>query len=133
MTQSGQPVGKQRFCEPSKSQYEEKEYWITEDRIDGEIPKELRGTLLRNGPGLLEVGGHKLPQPFDGDGLVCSFAFNQSKCYFQSRFVRTEAFVKEQEAHRMLYRGAFTVGGIGGGWFNPFDFSLASALLPCAR
>ena len=36
----------------------------------GELPAELSGTLLRNGPGLLEIGGKPLTQPLDGDGMV---------------------------------------------------------------
>ena len=35
-------------------------YWVPQADIEGEIPKELRGTLLRNGPGLLEIYGKKL-------------------------------------------------------------------------
>jgi all-trans-8'-apo-beta-carotenal 15,15'-oxygenase len=38
--------------------------------VEGVVPKELQGTLLRNGPGLFEVGKQKIAQPFDGDGLV---------------------------------------------------------------
>ena len=38
--------------------------------LTGELPKELEGTLLRNGPGLLEIGGKPLTQPLDGDGMV---------------------------------------------------------------
>lgn len=38
--------------------------------LTGELPKELAGTLLRNGPGLLEIGGKPLTQPLDGDGMV---------------------------------------------------------------
>jgi len=33
---------------------------------------------------------------FDGDGMVCSFAFQGGKCYFRNKFVRTEGFVAEQ-------------------------------------
>jgi carotenoid cleavage dioxygenase-like enzyme len=36
----------------------------------GTIPRELSGTLLRNGPGLFEVGGQPISQPLDGDGMV---------------------------------------------------------------
>jgi len=39
-------------------------------RVTGRIPKELRGTLFRNGPGLLEVYGTPLVHPIDGDGMV---------------------------------------------------------------
>lgn len=39
----------------------------------GTIPDDLEGTLLRNGPGLFEIGGIPVSQPFDGDGMViCS-------------------------------------------------------------
>ncbi len=38
--------------------------------VIGELPRELAGTLLRNGPGLLEIGGKPLTQPLDGDGMV---------------------------------------------------------------
>jgi all-trans-8'-apo-beta-carotenal 15,15'-oxygenase len=42
--------------------------------VTGTIPRELRGTLFRNGPGLLEIFGKKLNQFFDGDGVVYSIA-----------------------------------------------------------
>ena len=38
----------------------------------GTIPEDLEGTLLRNGPGLFEIGGIPVSQPFDGDGMVSS-------------------------------------------------------------
>lgn len=44
----------------------------------GSIPAELEGTLLRNGPGLLEVGGKTLAQPLDGDGMVRQLQLNCS-------------------------------------------------------
>ena len=38
----------------------EYDYWVPEADVEGRIPVELYGTLLRNGPGLLEVYGKKL-------------------------------------------------------------------------
>ncbi len=38
----------------------EYDYWVPEADIEGTVPSDLRGTLLRNGPGLLEVYGSKL-------------------------------------------------------------------------
>ena len=35
-------------------------YWIPEADIVGEVPKDLRGTLFRNGPGIREVYGTRL-------------------------------------------------------------------------
>lgn len=56
---------------------------------------------------------------------VCTFAFRDGQVFFRNRFVRSEAFLREQQAQKMLYRGAFSVGNPSGGFFfNPFDFSV---------
>ena len=44
------------------------------------MPAELRGTLLRNGPGQLEIFGTALNQPFDGDGMICKCASESGWC-----------------------------------------------------
>ena len=84
--------------------------------------------LLRNGPGLFEVGGMKVPQPFDGDGMIALFAFKDGRAFFANRYVRTAGFVAEQQAQRLLFRGAFSVGNPSGGLpfisYNPFDLSV---------
>lgn len=112
------------FLRPYRSNYEECAFAVSDEMVEGRIPVELKGTLLRNGPGLFEIGGKKIPQPFDGDGKVAMFSFggDGAKPFFSTRFVRTKAFVEEQKANRMLYRGAFSVGNPAGGWlYNPFD------------
>jgi all-trans-8'-apo-beta-carotenal 15,15'-oxygenase len=112
------------FLRPYRSNYEECAFTVTDEMVEGRIPVELKGTLLRNGPGLFEIGGKKIPQPFDGDGKVAMFSFggDGANPFFSTRFVRTEAFVEEQKANKMLYRGAFSVGNPAGGWlYNPFD------------
>lgn len=55
------------FVAAYTSQYEEHAMWLDEASVEGTIPPELRGTLLRNGPALYEIGGKKIPQPFDGE------------------------------------------------------------------
>lgn len=109
-----------------RSNTEELAFTVDPSMVTGTIPPSLHGTLLRNGPGLFEIGGKKIPQPFDGDGKVAMFAFKDGQMpFFSTRFVRTKAFVEEQRAGRMLYRGAFSVGNPAGGWFyNPFDLSV---------
>ncbi len=101
---------------------EEYAYPITD--IEGEIPLDLTGTLFRNGPGLLDIAGVPLHHPFDGDGMISSFAFEAGKAYFRNRFVRTEAYLKEQEANKILYRGVFGTQKPGGWLNNAFDFQL---------
>ena len=96
---------------------------ISKARITGEIPKELKGTLFRNGPGLLEIFGKKLNQFFDGDGLVYSIAFEDGELTFKHNFVGTKGFTDEQAARKMLYKGAFAIGNPkGDAFYNPFDF-----------
>ena len=55
-------------------------YWFEDDEIEGTIPPELEGTLFRNGPGLLDIGGKALNQPFDGDGMLVRLAFKDGRC-----------------------------------------------------
>ena len=98
---------------------------ISKDRVKGEIPKELNGTLFRNGPGLLEIFGKRLNQFFDGDGLVYSVAFEDGELTFKHNFVGTKGFTDEQAARKMLYKGAFAIGNPkGDAFYNPFDFDV---------
>ena len=39
--------------------------------------------LSRVGPGLIDVFGKRLNQPFDGDGMICQFAFRDGKLHFR--------------------------------------------------
>ncbi|KAF4661202.1 hypothetical protein FOL47_006784 [Perkinsus chesapeaki] len=57
--------------------------WI--EKVVGEIPKDLRGTFIRNGPGVHEVYGEELKHPIDGDGLVVALAFVNGKAHLRSR------------------------------------------------
>jgi all-trans-8'-apo-beta-carotenal 15,15'-oxygenase len=101
---------------------QEHNYWI--DDIRGTLPADLEGTLFRNGPGRLDVHGQPLQHPFDGDGMICSFAISQGRAYFRNRFVRTQGFVEEEAAGRVLYRGTFGTQKPGGWLANAFDFRL---------
>lgn len=87
----------------------------------GSLPADLKGTYFRNGPAKFKVGKDQIRHPFDGDGMVSAVTFDGSgKAYFRNRFVRTQGFVEELEAGRMLYRGQFSPKE--GGWIaNAFD------------
>ena len=105
-----------------ESQPNEYDYWI--DDVEGEIPAALQGTLFRNGPGLLEVNGQRLHHPFDGDGMISAIAFNKGQAHFSNRFVRTEGFLAEQKAGKILYRGVFGTQKPGGPLANAFDLQI---------
>jgi all-trans-8'-apo-beta-carotenal 15,15'-oxygenase len=110
---------RQKWQKGYQSLKQEFNYWI--DDIEGEIPANLQGTLFRNGPGLLDINGQKLHHPFDGDGMICAFTFTNGKAYFQNRFVKTKAFLEEQKAGKILYRGVFGTQKPGGWLANAFD------------
>ncbi|BAZ25479.1 Retinal pigment epithelial membrane protein [Kalymmatonema gypsitolerans NIES-4073] len=98
------------------------DYWI--DDVEGEIPQELHGTLFRNGPGLLDVNGQRIHHPFDGDGMISRITFSNGRAHFRNRFVRTAAYLEEQKAGKILYRGVFGTQKPGGWLANAFDFNL---------
>ncbi len=104
------------------SQPNEYEYEITE--IEGKIPPELSGTLFRNGPGLLDIGDSAINHPFDGDGMISAFSFKDGKAHYRNRFVQTQAYLEEQEAGEILYRGVFGTQKPGGLLNNAFDLRL---------
>ncbi|HEY9779473.1 MAG TPA: carotenoid oxygenase family protein [Leptolyngbyaceae cyanobacterium] len=101
---------------------QEFDYWI--DDVEGEIPQELQGTLFRNGPGLLDVNGQRIHHPFDGDGMISAIAFHNGRAHFRNRYIRTAAYLEEQKAGKILYRGVFGTQKPGGWLNNAFDFKL---------
>ncbi|KAG7675184.1 hypothetical protein Ndes2526B_g08043 [Nannochloris sp. 'desiccata'] len=91
------------------------------DTIYGEIPRELEGTLFRNGPGKFTLGGKRIPHPYDGDGLVASIAFKNGTAFFRSRFVQTPEYKAEAAADSVLFRGTFATQRSGGAMANAGD------------
>jgi all-trans-8'-apo-beta-carotenal 15,15'-oxygenase len=94
------------------------------DEIEGQIPLELEGTLLRNGPGQFEINGEKYEHPFDGDGMICAIAFKDGKAHFTNQFVKTPELLAEQKAGKILYRSVFGTQRSGGWLNNIFDLRI---------
>lgn len=105
-----------------RSLTQEHDYWI--DEIEGQIPPDLTGTLFRNGPGLLDVNGQRVHHPFDGDGMISAFSFKDGRAHYCNRYVRTQAYLEEKQAGRILYRGVFGTQKPGGWLANAFDVRL---------
>lgn len=59
--------------------------------VDGHLPDWLRGVLLRNGPGLFEIGEQRLNHWFDGLAMLHAFAFADGRVSYANRFLRTSA------------------------------------------
>jgi len=70
-------------------------------RIEGTIPEELRGTLYRTGPGLIERFGKKV-HPFLADGAITSIKIRddaQGACHM----VETDKYLEEEACGHTLY------------------------------
>ena len=82
--------------------------------VEGEVPRDLRGVLYRNGPGKMEVFGQPYGHPFDGDGMVTRFSFEKGAVRYTNRYVQTLELRAEARAQRMLYRsfGTNLPGGV---------------------
>ena len=82
--------------------------------IKGKIPKDLAGTLYRNGPGILERNGQWVHHPFDGDGMITSINFEDGNAKISNRFIHTIAWKEEENVGKFLYRGVFGTQKQGG-------------------
>ncbi|MEE8311054.1 MAG: carotenoid oxygenase family protein [Candidatus Binatia bacterium] len=84
----------------------EDSYEIT--RVEGEIPREIHGTLYRNGPSqkILPEQGYEALHLFDGDALVHAFRFDDGKAHYTGRFVESDCYKAEQAAGRYCMNGA---------------------------
>ena len=65
--------------------------------VDGEIPADLNGVYLRNGPNpRFEPNGTY--HPFDGDGMIHGAHFDRGRVTYRNKWVRTDALQEEQRA-----------------------------------
>ena len=76
--------------------------------IEGKLPEQLQGSLLRNGPAKLERGDIRYRHLFEGDGMIQQFRFIDGKVLHRGRFVQTQKYREEQKAQRFLYSGPDT-------------------------
>lgn len=75
-------------------------------RVEGRLPKGLRGVLYRNGPAGFERGRSRYQHWFDGDGMVQRFEINESGIVHSGRKVVTGKYRAESDAGRFLFRGS---------------------------
>ncbi len=81
------------------------EEWHDDDcPVSGHIPRDLDGVYLRNTENPLHQPLGKY-HPFDGDGMLCALHLHNGRASFRNRFIRTHAFVAEQDKNRSLWSG----------------------------
>ena len=104
---SPRPTLAEMFASILRPNPNEADYAIT--RIEGEIPRELNGTLYRNGPcqKILPDAGPGALHFFDGDALVHAIRFEDGTAHHLSRYARTESFERCEKTGR--YRGGINI------------------------
>ena len=72
-------------------------------KVSGELPRELNGTLYRNGPNpqFDAPGAHW----FVGDGMLHAFHLENGRASYRNRWVRTAKWQAEHDAGRALFGG----------------------------
>ncbi|GAA6093221.1 retinoid isomerohydrolase isoform X1 [Tachysurus ichikawai] len=70
--------------------------------VTGRIPSFIRGSLLRLGPGLFEVGSEPFYHLFDGQALMHKFDFSNGQVTYFRRFIKTDAYVRAITENRIV-------------------------------
>lgn len=71
--------------------------------VTGQIPDWLRGTLIRNGPGLYEVGPDRLRHWFDGLAVLHAFDLEPDKVRYRSCPLQSPDFLEARRRGRIYY------------------------------
>ena len=80
------------------------ELTLTDLEVVGEIPEDLNGVYVRNGPNpQFEPRGRY--HWFDGDGMVHAVHISEGKAVYRNRWIRTDGFQREHGAGGVLWRG----------------------------
>jgi carotenoid cleavage dioxygenase-like enzyme len=96
---------RERFVHWLRPSTLEEDYEVSD--VEGTVPREIHGSLFRNGPSQRQSPpeGAEALHLFDGDGLVRAFRFEDGRVRVQTRFVRTESFDLEQQQGRYCMNG----------------------------
>ncbi|KAJ0012258.1 hypothetical protein NQD34_013233 [Periophthalmus magnuspinnatus] len=70
--------------------------------VTGRIPSFLKGSLLRLGPGLFEVGDEPFYHLFDGQALMHKFDFKNGQVTYFRKYVKTDAYVRAITEKRVV-------------------------------
>ena len=78
--------------------------------IQGEIPSDLNGIYVRNGPNN-QFDPLYSQHWFEGDGHLHAIEFKNGNCSYKNRFIQTEKYLQEKEHGRQLSY-SFMEGGL---------------------
>ena len=73
-------------------------------QVIGEVPKDLNGLYVRNGPNAYYPPDWRY-HAYDGDGMVHAVQFANGKVTYRNRFVLTQGLQEERAAGQALWKG----------------------------
>jgi len=85
--------------------------------VEGELPEDLHGTYVRNGPNAL-LAPSNLYHWFDGDGMVHAVHFEGGRADYRNRFIQTTGLLSEASAGKALWPGV--MGPVDAAGRDPF-------------
>ncbi|KAL9400176.1 hypothetical protein Peur_009137 [Populus x canadensis] len=72
--------------------------------VQGEIPRWLSGTYLRNGPGMWHVGDYNFRHLFDGYATLVRLHFENGRLIAAHRQIESEAYKAAKKNNKLCYR-----------------------------
>ncbi|XP_054789112.1 carotenoid cleavage dioxygenase 8 homolog B, chloroplastic [Prosopis cineraria] len=80
------------------------ERWEGELHVQGQLPLWLKGTYLRNGPGLWHIGDYNFRHLFDGYATLVKLQFENGRLIAGHRQVESEAYRAAKKNQKLCYR-----------------------------
>jgi beta,beta-carotene 9',10'-dioxygenase len=71
--------------------------------LKGKLPDWLHGTLIRNGPGTLQMGGESFRHWFDGLAMLHKFTFQDSNVSYANKFLDTKSYRSAVSAGKIVF------------------------------
>jgi len=82
----------------------DKEIVATDLKVTGEIPADINGVYVRNGPNARYTPTSHYHW-FDGDGMIHALYLENGKATYRNRWVRTDGFLREEAEDKALWQG----------------------------
>ena len=72
-------------------------------RVEGRVPPELEGTLVRTGPGLYESFGRRIGHSFEADGAISGVRLSNGRAEGAVRLIESDGLLRERALGRPLF------------------------------
>uniref|UniRef100_A0A0N4Z7P7 Beta,beta-carotene 15,15'-monooxygenase n=1 Tax=Parastrongyloides trichosuri TaxID=131310 RepID=A0A0N4Z7P7_PARTI len=70
--------------------------------IEGTIPKWLKGTLIRNGPGMFDIGDTSFKHWFDGMAYLQKYTIEYETMRYQAKYLKSKTYKENKRANRII-------------------------------